>query len=146
MEKVDALLRSHKLSVTSARKAVLWAVTAYPHSDADTLWKHARKKSGSLSKQSVYDNLCVLNEKGIVRTIRPMGHPSRFEIEHRDNHHHLVCRACGATIDIHCKKGAAPCLAPNETMGFVVDEAEVVFWGLCPVCKARKPKKGDKAP
>lgn len=140
-EKVEDLLRKHKLSVTSARKAVLWAVANFPHSDAEKILKHARKKSGSLSKQAVYDNLRTLTEKGIVRTIQPMGHPARFEIDHQDNHHHIVCRSCGVTIDIHCKKGLAPCLAPEETMGFVLDEAEVVFWGLCPACQSKTAKK-----
>ena len=140
-EKFEALLRKHNLSVTSARKAVLSAVEKYPHSDADKIFKHARKMSGTLSKQAVYDNLRMLTEKGIVRTIQPMGHSARFELDHQDNHHHLVCRSCGTTTDVQCKTGTAPCLAPHESMGFVVDEAEVVFWGLCPACQTRKPSK-----
>ena len=143
-EKFDSLLRKHNLSVTAARKAVLTAVMKYPHSDADTLYKHARKISGTLSKQAVYDNLRTLTEKGIVRTIQPMGHSAKYEIDPQDNHHHLVCRSCKATMDVHCKAGAAPCLAPHETMGFVVDEAEVVYWGLCPACQIKKTSKKRK--
>ena len=140
-EKFEVLLRTHNLSVTAARKAVLYAVARFTHCDADTLYKHARKISGTLSKQAVYDNLRILAEKGIVRTIQPMGHSARYEIDHQDNHHHLVCRTCRATIDVHCKTGAAPCLAPHDAMGFVVDEAEVVFWGLCPDCQTPKSSK-----
>ncbi|MCC7036508.1 MAG: transcriptional repressor [Alphaproteobacteria bacterium] len=140
-QKLDTLLRKHNLSVTAARKAVLNAVMKFPHSDADTLYKHARKISGTLSKQAVYDNLRTLAEKGIVRTIQPMGHSALFEIDHQDNHHHIVCRSCGMTTDVHCKHGAAPCLTPAESMGFVLDEAEVVFWGICPGCQTKTSRK-----
>lgn len=140
-EEFDNLLREHNLSLTSARKAVLWAVASFPHSDAENILKHARKKSGSLSKQAVYDNLRVLTEKGIVRTIQPMGHSALFEIDHKDNHHHIVCRCCGVTMDTGCKQGAKPCLSPADARGFIVDEAEVIFWGTCPACQTANPKK-----
>ncbi len=145
---VEELLRQHDLSVTAARKAVLLAVEKHSHSDADTIFRHAQRISGALSKQAVYDNLHALTEKGILRTIQPMGHSARYEIDHKDNHHHLVCRQCHATMDVHCKAGAAPCLSPAEAMGFTVDEAEVVFWGICPDCQpkitAKKPAKKRK--
>ncbi len=141
----DFLLQEHDLSVTSARKALLWAVANYPHSDADVIYKYARKKSGSLSKQAVYDNLYLLTEKGILRSIQPMGHSARFEFDHKDNHHHIVCRSCSMAMDVHCKTGTAPCLAPEEAKGFLLDEAEITFWGLCPACQTRKSsKKGSK--
>lgn len=142
--KFDTLLRKHNLSVTAARKAVLIAVMKFPHSDADTLYKHARKISGTLSKQAVYDNLRTLTEKGVLRTIQPMGHSALFEMEHLDNHHHIVCRSCGMMTDVHCKHGSAPCLTPAQSMGFVLDEAEVVFWGICPDCQTKTPRKKRK--
>ena len=140
----EELLRQHDLSITAARLAVLRTVEHYSHSDADTIYKHARKISGSLSKQAVYDNLRALTEKGILRTIQPMGHSALYEFDHQDNHHHLVCRGCGVTMDVHCKAGAAPCRSPAEAMGFAVDEAEVVFWGRCPACQTKKPAKKRK--
>lgn len=141
----EQILNEHRLSVTAARKAILWAVVSYPHSDADKILKYALKKSGSLSKQAVYDNLRVLTEKGIVRTIQPMGHPARFELDYKDNHHHIVCRSCGVAMDVHCKSGMEK-LVPKENHGFVVDEAEVTFWGVCPQCQIieSSKKKGKK--
>lgn len=140
-ENFEDLLRDHGLSVTSARMAVLWAVANFPHADADMLTTQARKKSGSLSKQSVYDNLHALTEKGILRTVQPMGHSARFEFDHKDNHHHLVCRSCDMMMDVPCTKGKAPCLNPQEAQGFILDEAEVVFWGLCPACQKKNSNK-----
>ena len=94
-----------------------------------------RAELGAVSTQAVYDVLAACVDAGLVRRIEPAGHPARFERRVADNHHHVVCRRCGATEDIDCVVGAAPCVDPSEAHGFVVDEAEVVFWGLCPVCQ-----------
>ena len=95
-----------------------------------------RERFGAVSTQAVYDMLAACAAAGLLRRIEPAGHPARFERRVGDNHHHLVCRRCGRTEDVDCVIGAQPCLAAAEDLGFVVDEAEVVFWGLCPVCKA----------
>jgi len=129
------LLKKHNLSVTSARLAILWALEKYPHADADTIHKHARKKSFTLSRQAVYDNLHALTGSGILRMIQPTGHPARYETRICDNHHHVVCRTCGATADVDCTVGPAPCLKPSQKHGFEIDEAEVIFWGTCPACR-----------
>ena len=135
-------LQSHNLSITAARLAVLWAVETCPHSDAETIWKQACKKAASLSKQSVYDNLHVLTEKGIIRMIQPMGHTAKYEPQKGDNHHHLVCRSCGKTTDVPCAAAKAPCIHLKHDHGFALDEAEVIFWGTCPTCQKTKTHKG----
>jgi Fur family ferric uptake transcriptional regulator len=94
----------------------------------------ARDLLGTLSTQAVYDCLDALTQTGLVRRIEPAGHPMMYETRVRDNHHHLVCRDCGLTTDVDCAVGAAPCLTPSSDFGFVVDEAEIVFWGRCPAC------------
>jgi Fe2+ or Zn2+ uptake regulation protein len=128
-------LRGHGLKATAPRVAVLEAVEALGgHPDADAIARHARERLGTLSTQAVYDNLRVLTELGMLRRIEPAGSPARYETRVGDNHHHVVCRRCGATRDIDCVVGAAPCLEPSSTGGFSVDEAEVTFWGLCPDC------------
>jgi len=131
----ENLLKAHQLSVTSARLAILEAIELHPHADAETIWEHARGKIGSVSKQAVYDNLHALTERGILRMIQPMGHTARYEGRVADNHHHLVCRACGATFDVDCQQSKRPCMEPTETHGFQIDEAEVIYWGLCPNCQ-----------
>jgi Fur family transcriptional regulator, stress-responsive regulator len=98
-----------------------------------------RDDLGEVSQQAVYDVLRALTDAGLVRRIDPPGSVARYEARVGDNHHHLVCRACGAIEDVDCAVGAAPCLAPAQTHGFVVDEAEVVFRGLCPTCSAKNP-------
>ncbi|MDX2038714.1 MAG: transcriptional repressor [Isosphaeraceae bacterium] len=130
------ILREHGLQVTAQRAAVLRAVAARPHCTADDVADDVRDGIGAISRQAVYDALGVLVDKGIVRRIQPAGSPARFETRVGDNHHHLICRRCGATRDVDCAVGAAPCLAPDDARGFRIDEAEVIYWGTCPECLA----------
>ncbi|NLE78570.1 MAG: transcriptional repressor [Rhodococcus sp.] len=130
-----ALLRSVGLRVTAPRVAVLNAVTAQPHSDVDDIATIVRRELGKVSTQAVYDVLNACTAAGLLRRIEPAGSPARFETRTGDNHHHLVCRNCGTVVDVDCAVGAAPCLEPSGNHGFVVDEAEVVFWGLCEQCQ-----------
>ncbi len=133
------------LRVTAPRLAVLAAIMGEgQHRDADAIALVARKRLGTLSTQAVYDNLHILEEVGLVRRIQPSGHPARYEARVGDNHHHIVCRRCGLTADIDCAVGSAPCLEPSADHGFIVQEAEVIFWGICPQCQqdldTEKPK------
>lgn len=129
-------LRRAGLRVTAPRLAVLTSVLGEgQHRDAEAIANAARKRLGALSTQAVYDNLHILEEAGLIRRIQPSGHPARYEARVGDNHHHLVCRRCGLTADVDCAVGAAPCLEPSATHGFSVQEAEVIFWGLCPHCQ-----------
>jgi Fur family transcriptional regulator, stress-responsive regulator len=131
------LLRRHGLKATAPRLAVLDAVEALGgHPDVETIARQARARLGGISTQAVYDNLRALTEAGLVRRIEPAGSPARYETRVDDNHHHVVCRRCGAAQDIDCVVGAAPCLEPASTGGFRVDQAEVTFWGLCPDCQS----------
>ncbi len=131
-------LRAHGLRVTAPRVAVLAALVELPgHPDVDAVRRAARARLGSISTQAVYDALAVLVEHGLVRRIRPAGGPARYETRVGDNHHHLVCRCCGVVADVDCATGEAPCLQPSSRAGFAVDEAEVVFWGLCPDCQQK---------
>ena len=128
------ILRDHGVQVTAQRIAVLQAVAARPHVTADVVAEMARGEIGAISKQSVYDALATLVDAGIVRRIEPAGSAARYETRVSDNHHHLVCRRCGAVVDVDCAVGAAPCLTAADTAGFAVDEAEVTYWGTCPEC------------
>ena len=127
-------LRAVGLRVTRPRLAVLDAVHAHPHLDTDALISAARTRLDAVSHQAVYDVLRVLTDSGLVRRIQPQGSVARYEARVGDNHHHLVCRSCGAIVDVDCAIGEAPCLAPSDDAGFVVDEAEVIYWGRCSSC------------
>lgn len=129
-----AQLRSVGLRVTGPRVAVLNAVTARPHSDADDVAAVVRAEAGSVSMQAVYDVLRACVNAGLLRRIEPAGSPALYETRTGDNHHHLVCRGCRKVVDVDCVVGAAPCLESSESAGFVVEEAEIVFWGLCSDC------------
>jgi len=122
------------LRVTAARLAVLDVLPAHAHLDADDIAARVRARLGTVSTQAVYDVLRALTGAGLVRRIEPAGSPALFENRVADNHHHLACRSCGTVTDVDCAVGAAPCLQPSSYAGFVIDEAEVVFWGLCPAC------------
>jgi Fur family transcriptional regulator, stress-responsive regulator len=134
----EAQLRSVSLRITRPRLAVLAALHEHPHVDTDAVIALARADLGSVSHQAVYDVLKVLTEAGIVRRIQPAGATARYEARVGDNHHHAVCRSCGAIADVDCAVGHAPCLTAADDSGFMVDEAEVVFWGTCPGCAAAR--------
>jgi len=114
---------------------VLEVLPAHAHLDADEIAVLVRARLGTVSTQAVYDVLRALTGAGLLRRIEPAGSPARFELRVADNHHHLACRSCGTVTDVDCTVGPAPCLQPSSYAGFVVDEAEVVFWGRCPACQ-----------
>ena len=132
---VEQLLRQHGVQVTAQRIAILRAVRSHPHATADELADEVREVIGSISRQAVYDSLGVLVDKQLLRRIKPAGSAARYEDRVGDNHHHLICRACGTTVDINCAVGVVPCLTADDDHGFEIDEAEVVYWGLCPSCR-----------
>lgn len=129
------LLRENGVQVTAQRLAVLRAVSDRPHATADDVAETVRNDIGAISRQAVYDALGVLVDKGLLRRIQPAGSSTRYEHRVGDNHHHLVCRSCGETVDVDCSAGAMPCLTVADDQGFEVDEAEVIFWGRCPGCR-----------
>jgi Fur family ferric uptake transcriptional regulator len=131
-------LRSHGVQVTAQRLAVLNAVARRPHCTADEVLHEVRAEIGAISRQAVYDALGVLSERGILRRIEPAGSPARYEDRVGDNHHHIICRGCGYTVDVDCAVGTAPCLSAASTSGFQIDEAEVIYWGTCPGCLTRR--------
>lgn len=129
------LLRARGLSVTSQRVAILNAVSNNPHCTAENIVEATKKELGSVSKQAVYDTLNVLAEKGIIRRIQPASSAALYEDRVDDNHHHIVCRVCGHAVDVDCAVGSRPCLEAKDSQGFLIDEAEVIYWGTCPDCK-----------
>lgn len=130
------LLRSHGVQVTAQRLAVLRAVSAHPHITADGVSDTVRDEIGAISRQSVYDALGVMVDKGIIRRIQPAGSPARYEDRVGDNHHHLICRECQSLVDVDCAVGYRPCLTASEDHGYAIDEAEVIYWGICPACQS----------
>jgi Fe2+ or Zn2+ uptake regulation protein len=131
---LEARLREKALRVTAPRLAVLAAVHDHPHADTEALAGVVRSGLGSVSHQTVYDVLRVLTDVGLIRRIQPAGATARYEARISDNHHHLVCRSCGDIVDVDCAVGDVPCLTASDDHGFVIDQAEVVYWGTCPDC------------
>lgn len=128
------MLRGASLRVTRPRVAVLGAVSRHPHADTDSVIRAVRAELPEVSHQTVYDSLNALTAAGLVRRIQPSGSVARYESRVGDNHHHVVCRACGVIADVDCAVGEAPCLTASDDLGFTIDEAEVIYWGLCPDC------------
>ena len=137
VDELQELLRGAALRVTRPRVAVLTAVYAHPHADTDSIIGAVRNELPEVSHQAVYDSLHTLTAAGLVRRIQPLGSVARYESRVGDNHHHAVCRSCGAIADVDCAVGHAPCLTASEDHGFVIDEAEVIYWGLCFDCARR---------
>jgi Fur family transcriptional regulator, stress-responsive regulator len=134
-------LRMADLRVTRPRLAVLEAVHAHPHADTETIFGAVRTALPEVSRQAVYDVLAALTAAALVRRIQPSGSVARYESRVGDNHHHVVCRSCGAIEDVDCAVGEAPCLTPSDHNGFVLDEAEVIYWGLCPDCSTSQTSR-----
>jgi Fe2+ or Zn2+ uptake regulation protein len=131
---LEQILRAAGLRVTRPRLAVLAVVHARPHADTDSIIQAVRGDHGDVSHQAVYDVLRALTDGGLLRRIQPMGSVARYEARVGDNHHHVVCRSCGAIADVDCAVGVAPCVAAVDDAGYAIDEAEVVYWGQCPDC------------
>jgi len=130
----EPLLRGAALRVTRPRLAVLSAVHEHPHTDTDSIARIVREDLGEVSTQAIYDVLRALTAAGLVRRIEPAGSVARYESRVGDNHHHVVCRVCGDIADVDCAVGDTPCLTASDDHGYAIDEAEVVYWGLCPAC------------
>jgi Fur family ferric uptake transcriptional regulator len=138
-------LRAAGLRVTSARLAILEAVRGGTHPGADEVARMVRERLGHVTLQAVYEALGAFVAAGLIRRIEPAGSPTRYEGRVGDNHHHVVCRSCGTITNVDCVVGRAPCLKPSDTNGFVIDEAEVTFWGLCDQCQQVPPPAGPVA-
>ena len=132
----EQLLRGADLRVTRPRLAALAAVHDHPHADTGSLIEVVRADLGEVSSQAVYDVLGALTDAGLVRRIEPAGSVARYESRVDDNHHHVICRGCGAIADVDCAVGETPCLTASDAHGFTIDEAEVIYWGRCPECAA----------
>jgi Fe2+ or Zn2+ uptake regulation protein len=130
----ERMLRGVALRVTRPRLAVLSAVHRYPHADTDSIIRIVREDLGEVSHQAVYDVLRALTAAGLVRSFQPKGSVARYEAGVGDNHHHVVCRSCGAIADVDCAVGHTPCLTAADDAGYEIDEAEVIYWGRCPEC------------
>lgn len=145
-DELIAALRDADLRVTAPRVAVLAEMADGKHVTADQVAVAVRGRLGTISTQAVYDVLGALTRAGLLRRIEPAGSPARYETRVGDNHHHVVCRSCGAIADVDCVVGEPPCLSPASAGGFVIDEAEVTFWGLCPDCQTTsKPDEKEHA-
>ncbi|WP_343599276.1 Fur family transcriptional regulator [Mycobacterium sp.] len=143
-------LRTADLRVTRPRVAVLEAVHSHPHADTDGVFAAVRRELPTVSRQAVYDVLHALTAAGLLRRIQPSGHVARYESRVADNHHHMVCRSCGVIADVDCAVGQAPCLTPSDgggsLQGFAFDEAEVIYWGLCPGCSTSQTRPNSPTP
>lgn len=133
---MEELLRTHGLRVTRPRVAVLQTVYRHPHADTGSIIERVRDDLPDVSHQAVYDVLAALTDARLLRRIQPQGSVARYEARVGDNHHHAVCRSCGAVADVDCAVGATPCLTASDDHGYVIETAEVIYWGLCPACLA----------
>ena len=129
------MVRASGLRVTASRLAALRALEIHAHADTDTVIRSVRTELGSVSPQAIYNVLAAFVDAGLVRRIEPAGSVALYELRVADNHHHVVCRICGVVEDVDCAIGKRPCLTPADTHGFVLDEAEVTYWGICPACQ-----------
>ncbi|MCY4033360.1 MAG: Fur family transcriptional regulator [Hyphomicrobiales bacterium] len=139
----ETLLKRKNLSLTAVRLSLLEVVEQNPHSCANHIYEAVKKKIPTVSIQAVYNNLNALTDAEIIREIKPKGHVSLYETRVADNHHHVICRNCGKVKDTNCL-GSAPCLSPESDHGFALDEAEIVFWGICPECQTNPNEKKEK--
>ena len=137
MSEHNDLLRKYGVAVTAQRLSILGTLSSHPHSTAVQVADIVRSELGTISRQAVYDSLGVLAQGGIIRRIQPSGSAALYECRVGGNHHHVVCRSCGKTEDVDCAVGHTPCLTASNDAGFIIDEAEVIYWGYCPECQCQ---------
>jgi Fe2+ or Zn2+ uptake regulation protein len=137
-----SLLREHGVQVTAQRLAVLRAVSGRPHATADAIAEDVRSRIGAISRQAVYNALGILTEKGLIRRIQPAGSPALYEDRVGVKHHHVICRTCGRTVDVDCTLGETHCATAAADSGYQIEQAEVIYWGICPECLAEKSGTG----
>jgi Fe2+ or Zn2+ uptake regulation protein len=142
----EMALRGADLRVTRPRLAVMAALERRPHAETGAIIEIVREQHSDVSHKAVYDVLAALTAAGLVRRIQPLGSVARYEARVGDNHHHVVCRRCGAVADVDCAVGTAPCLEPLDDHAFVIDEAEVIYWGVCPECQESARPNGAPEP
>jgi Fur family ferric uptake transcriptional regulator len=142
--RLEGVLRDAGLKATRGRVAVLEALTVRPHADAETVFREILPELPGTSIQNVHNVLGDLTGAGLIRRIEPAGSAALYERRVGDNHHHVVCTACGAVADVDCVVGHAPCLHPSDTGGFAISTAEVTFWGLCPSCQSKRSRRGEE--
>lgn len=128
-------LKAAGLRVTAPRLAVLQVVAQRPHATADEVESAVRERLGSVSKQAIYDVLNALTNAGMLRKVSVDVKGAQYELAVGDNHHHFVCRSCGRLEDVPCPVGTPPCMEPADHHGFLIEEAEVIYRGLCPECR-----------
>ena len=139
-------LREAGLRVTGPRVAVLEALQRDRlHLPAESVADAVRPRLRSVSMQAIYNTLNTLTESGLLRRFDPGRGPARYELRAGDNHHHLVCRSCDAVADVDCAVGDTPCLTAADDLGYEIDEAEVIYRGLCPACASSASAAGKPA-
>ena len=126
-------LREAGLRATLPRLIVLSVLERLGgHRSADELVAALEAEGRPLPRQSVYNVLASLVGAGLV--LPADAGPGRALFEAATTfHHHFVCRQCGMVQDVACAVGAKPCLDPG-LVNAVVDEAQVIFRGVCPKC------------
>jgi Fur family ferric uptake transcriptional regulator len=145
-ETADEQLRAAGLRVTASRVAVLTVLAeSHDHPRIDQVIERVRASGVGISTQAAYDVCDALHRASLARRIELAGSPARFESRVGDNHHHLVCRSCGHTVDVDCATGEAPCLDLPERHGFRIDEADVTYWGTCPDCQRQTNEERSAA-
>lgn len=132
---LDERLREAGLRATAPRLAVLGELLHSPgHHAADELADRLQARGVRIARASVYNVLDDL-VRGELVMLADAG-PGRALYEARESdHHHFVCRRCGAVADVPCVSGERPCL-DVAVPGAIVDHAQVIFRGLCAGCVA----------
>jgi Fur family ferric uptake transcriptional regulator len=119
---------------TKQRKAIRTSIeaAARPLSPQEIL-ESAQAAVPGLGMATVYRSIKSLVDEGWLRTVELPGRPPAYEVAGKAHHHHFHCRVCGKVFEVEGCPGNLKKLAPP---GFVVEEHEVVLYGLCDRCKA----------
>jgi len=136
----DEEIRGFRL--TPQRRAILRVLReAADHPDATWIYERVRKELPHISLGTVYRNLSLLAEEGLIREI-PLGHqPSRWD-GRTDPHAHAICQRCGRVVDVELCLPQEVFTQVAESTGFRLLDARVLFEGLCPACQAQEREEG----
>lgn len=131
-------LKESGVRITPQRHAVLeYLLMSMTHPTADDIYKALESKFPNMSVATVYNNLRILGEIGLVRELTYGDDSSRYDSNMND-HYHIVCEDCGKVVDFHYPKLDEIESLAERVSGFEISEHRLELYGKCKGCKKEK--------
>jgi Fe2+ or Zn2+ uptake regulation protein/biotin operon repressor len=123
------------LRMTHQREIILDELNrSKTHPTADDLYERIKKRLPRISLATVYRNLEILSEAGLITKLEISGRQKRFDWD-PNSHDHVFCTQCHRVDNIRTPSGNAPVIGPMQEKGYRITGCRIEFFGLCPICR-----------